>query len=229
MTRRTIASVAGATLLGYIAVAYPAGMLFGQASAGADIAARLANLAAHGPAVHLAAVLSLLGDFAAVVLAVSLLALTRDQDRDLALLGMACRLAEGVVGAVAIQRSMGLLWLATATGPAAPDAANARAIAAFLLSGQGWSPVIGATFFAVGSTCFSWLLLRGRMIPAALAWLGVVASSALVVALPLQLGGVLHGSITSIVWLPMAAYEIPLGVWLLVRGAGPAPTTPHPA
>jgi len=46
--------------------------------------------------------------------------------------------------------------------------------------------VAGYTFwiyFAVGSTLFSWLLLRGRMIPVTLASLGVVASVMLVVLL----------------------------------------------
>ena len=41
---------------------------------------------------------------------------------------------------------------------------------------HGESPV----FFAVGSLLFSWLLLRGRMIPVGLAWLGVIASALLV-------------------------------------------------
>jgi len=54
----------------------------------------------------------------------------------------------------------------------APDSAGAQALGAFLLAP---SPPHGATFFAVGSTFFSYLLLRGRMIPVALAWLGVAA------------------------------------------------------
>jgi hypothetical protein len=30
---------------------------------------------------------------------------------------------------------------------------------------------------------------------------------------------VVSGPITKIMWLPMAAFEIPLGLWLLVKGA----------
>lgn len=56
------------------------------------------------------------------------------------------------------------------------------------------------------------------MIPVALAWLGVGASILLVVGLPLQLAGVLHGPVTQLMYLPMAAFEIPLGVWLIVKG-----------
>ena len=86
--------------------------------------------------------------------------------------------------------------------------------------------VAGFTFLfyiAVGSTIFSWLLLRGRMIPISLAWLGVVASVLLVVLLPLRLAGVLSGLVTQLMWIPMAAFEIPLGLWLLIKGiASPA-------
>ena len=176
-----------------------------------------------------AAVLApLLSGLAAVVLGVTLYAITRDEDPDLAMLGLTCRVAEGVVGGLSIQRSMGLLWLATATGEGAPDPAAAHAMGAYLFWGQTWSTTIGATFFAVGSTFFSWLLLRGRMIPTALAWLGVLASALLVVGLPLELAGALSGSVVQFLWIPMAAFEIPLALWLLVRGVG-APARLHPA
>jgi hypothetical protein len=56
------------------------------------------------------------------------------------------------------------------------------------------------------------------MIPVALAWLGVLASVLLVVGLPLQIAGVLRGSITQLMYLPMLAFEIPLGLWLLIKG-----------
>lgn len=110
------------------------------------------------------------------------------------------------------------LWksrLATATGADAPDTGAAHALGAYLLRG---SVALTATFFAVGSTLFSWLLLRGRMIPIPLAWLGVVASVLLVVGLPLQLAGFLRGQVTSLLWLPMLAFEVPLALWLLIKG-----------
>lgn len=75
-----------------------------------------------------------------------------------------------------------------------------------------------AVFFAVGSLLFSWLLLRGRMIPVALAWLGVLASVLWVVGLPLQLIGILPDSVTWFIYIPMAAFEIPFALWLLIKG-----------
>ena len=86
-----------------------------------------------------------------------------------------------------------------------------------------------AIFFAVGSLLFSWLLLRGRMIPVALAWLGVLASILWVVGLPLQLIGVLPDSATWFIYLPMAAFEIPFALWLLIKGVAlPTPDVVPP-
>jgi hypothetical protein len=92
-----------------------------------------------------------------------------------------------------------------------------------------------AIFFAVGSTLFSWLLLRGRLIPVALAWLGVLASVLLVVILPLQLAGLFGGptswsaSVTWLVWLPMLVFEVTFALWLLIKGvAMPTPNVVPP-
>jgi hypothetical protein len=215
MTRKTNARLAGFTFLFYIAVAFPAMVLLGRATSGEGIVAKFANLAQHATDVHVAVVLSLIGCFSALVLAVTLYAITREVDADLAMLALTCRVAEGVISGISIPETLGLLWLATATGANAPDAGAAHALGAYLLKAD---MAVTATFFAVGSTLFSYLFLRGRIIPVALAWLGVLASVLLVVALPLQIAGVLGGSITQLMFLPMLAFEIPLGLWLLIKG-----------
>ena len=130
MTLRTNARVAGFTFWIYF-VAGIAGLL----------------LAGNVPA---EAVLSLVTSFSALVLGVTLYAITREQDPDIAMLGLTCRVIEAVPGH-------------------------------------------GEIYFAVGSTAFCWLLLRGRMIPVALAWLGVIASVLLVMLLPLQIAGFFGG------------------------------------
>lgn len=222
MTRTTNARIAGFTFLFYIAAGIASLVLFGRATGGGGIAAKLAGIAQHESEVRITVLLDLLQCFSALVLAVTLYAITREQDPDLAMLALTCRVGEGVIGAVGIPSTLGLLWLATAAGASAPDTAAAQALGAFLLKGN---VALSATFFAVGSTLFSYLLLRGRMIPIPLAWLGVVASVLLVVGLPLQLAGFLRGPLTSLMWLPMLAFEVPLALWLLIKGvAMPART-----
>ncbi|OLD64047.1 MAG: hypothetical protein AUI33_12480 [Ignavibacteria bacterium 13_1_40CM_2_61_4] len=216
MTRKTNARLAGFTFLFYIAVALPGMILFGRATSGEGIAAKFASIGQHATDVRIAVVLSLLGCFSALVLAVTLYAITREVDADLAMLALICRVAEGVISGISIPETLRVLWLATATGTSAPDPRVAHTLGAYLLNGD---MAVTATFFAVGSALFSYLFLRGRMIPVALAWLGVLASVLLVVGLPLQIAGVLRGSITQLMYLPMLAFEIPLGLWLLIKGA----------
>lgn len=126
-------------------------------------------------------VLAVLTSFRALVLSVTLWAITRGVDRDLAMMALACRVLEA------------------APGP-------------------------GEIYFAVGSMLFSWLLLRGRIIPVTLAWLRVVASTLLIVLIPLQLAGLFGGArawsspVTWALWLPMLIFEVALAPWFLTKG-----------
>ena len=218
MTRTTNARLAGFMFLIYIAVGVTQMVLFSGATAGEGAAAKLANMAQHAAEVRVNVVLGLFTCFVALTLGVALYAITREQDPHLAMLALICRVGEGVIGGIFIAMTLGLLSLATAEGANAPNAAAAQALGSFVLAARSWNPIICAAFFAVGSTLFSWLLLRGRMIPVALAWLGVIASVLLVTGLPLQLVGVLHSPVTYFIWIPMAAFEIPLALWLLIKG-----------
>jgi len=168
MTRRTNARIAGVAFLVYIV-------------------AGIGSMALRGRGGHASDVLVLFTSFCAVLLGVTLYSITHDQDPDLALIGLACRLIE------AVQSD-------------------------------------GAIYFAVGSTLFCWLLLRGRMIPVALAWFGVLGSLMLVVLLLLQraawFGGALNWSspVTWAVWFPMLVFEVSLALYLLIHGVrAPAP------
>jgi len=169
MTRTTNARVAGFTFLFYIA----------SGIASLALAARP----------HATDVLSVFTSLSALVLGVTLYAITREQDCDLALLALVCRVIEAMPG-----------------------------------SGEG----LGAIFFAIGSTLFCWLLLRGRMIPVPLAWLGVVASALLLLVLLVQRAGLFAGALnwssalTWLVWLPALVFELALAFWLLTKGVSPA-------
>jgi len=221
MTRTTNARLAGSMFLLYIAIGITSMVLFRQATGGTeDTGATLASLAQHATIVRLTALLSLLTFFIAVALGVTLYALTRDQDSDLAVLALCCRATEGVIGATAAASTLDLLSVATAsTAAAPPKAAAVEALGALLLQQDGGF-LTAASCFAAGSTLFSYLFLRARTIPVPLAWLGVVASLLLVAALPVRLLGFLRGPVNYYVWIPMAVFEVTLGLWLLIKGVG---------
>jgi hypothetical protein len=218
MTRMTSARIAGFTILFYMAIGVIVTVLINRATSIEGTAAILARIAEHATDVRVAVLLELLECFSAVVLAVVLYVITRDEGHELAMLAMACRVGEGVLGAIGIQKTLGLLWIATAgAGTGGLDVATAKTLGEYLLM-PSQSAMIGAPFFAVGSMIFSYLLLRGRIVPVSLAWLGVLASVLLVVGLPLQLAGFFRGPMTGYIWLPMVVFQIPLGLWLLIKG-----------
>ena len=126
----------------------------------------------------------------AIVLAITLFMVTRVEQPLLAALGMIFRIGEG---------SLRVALDLTGINVSRPS-------------------LVGALLFAIGSLFFCWLLLRGRMLPVALAWIGVVASVLLVAGLPLQISGVIGAPLTTLMWLPMLAFEVPAGVWLLAKG-----------
>lgn len=225
MTSRTSARLAGFTFLFYIVIAITEMVLSSRITRGQNTAAKLANIAQHLPQMRLVAVFVMLTIFCALVLAVTLYALTRDVDADLALLAMTFRITEGVTAVVPAIVKLGLLSLATAAVTATgQEAAAANELATLLLRVGGWSTTVGATAFAIGSTIFAWLFLRARSIPLWLAWVGLTGSLLMVVILPLQGIGAINSPLFSIAWAPLFVFEVTLGFWLMIKG-----TTPRPA
>jgi hypothetical protein len=52
-----------------------------------------------------------------------------------------------------------------------------------------------------------------------LAWLGVLASVLLLVALPLGLVGFIN--VTFLMWMPMLVFEVAFALWLIIKGVKP--------
>jgi hypothetical protein len=181
---------------------------------GADAAAILANIAQHVQLARFTTFLIFLTGIDAILLGLGLYAITRDLEPNLAILAFAFRVAEGVNGAMAADQHATLVEFATRCSGAA-DRAAVNVAGTSLLYGGGMT--IGATLFACGSTIFAYLILRGRILPPWLAWIGIAGSALLVIALPLQMSGI---PVTNSIWAPIAFFEVVGGVWLLVKGAG---------
>ena len=220
MTRNTSARIAGATYLLYIGVAFPSMVLFRRATAGDGIPAQLANIAQHAGEMRAILLLTLGSTFCALILAVTLNKITRDEDPEIAMFGLLCRAGEGILSGI-IFDTAGLLWLAAGTGPGVPAGESAKTIAALLLRVGSWQVNASATLFAAGSTAFCYLLLRGRMIPLWLAWLGVSGSALIWIGVPLDLTHIIGGPINQLMWIPIGLFEITVAFWFLFKGVAP--------
>ena len=229
MTRTTNARIAGFTYLFYAAIGICIELLMHQARGVDGGAAELVRIGQYATNVRLSILIVVLECVSALVLGVTLYGITRVEDHELAVLGLVCRVAEGVLGTLRIPSYLGLLWLAKpGGGTGAPDIPTTNALRTFLLMPVPSVP-IGAIFFAVGSLIFSWLLVRGRMVPVSIAWLGVFSSGLLAVALPLQLAGFPTGPLSGYTqWLPALAFQVVLALWLLIKGVA-TPARGQPA
>src|SRR3989442_4300321 len=139
MTRTTNARLAGFMFLFYIVTGIAGMILFAPATSGGTTAAKLVSVAQHATLMRVAAVYSVLMMMNPFVLAVALYALTRDYDRDLALLALLCRVTEGVIGGgmSAITNRALLSVATTAVGAACANAAAASALSEALLEIEG--------------------------------------------------------------------------------------------
>jgi hypothetical protein len=229
MTRTTNARIAGFTYLFYAAIGVCIELLMHQARGVDGGAAELVRIGQYATNVRLSILIVVLECVSALVLGVTLYGITRVEDHELALLGLVCRVAEGVLGTLRIPNYLELLWLAKpGGGTGAPDIPTTNALRTFLLMPVPSVP-IGAIFFAVGSLIFSYLLLRGRMVPVSIAGLGVFASGLLAVTLPLQLAGFPTGPLSGYSqWLPALVFQVALALWLLIKGVS-TPATVRPA
>src|SRR4051794_8893125 len=148
MTRMANARIAGSTFLIYIAAGIASMVIASRIRGdGAGIAAKLAAYAQHPTAVGVIVLLAFPMGISALVLGVTLWAITREEDAELAMFGMMFRVGEGVIG-MFIPVSVTLLWLATASGTDTLDATTARALGVFVGKLGGWNTLISATFFA---------------------------------------------------------------------------------
>lgn len=207
------ARIAGLAFLLYIAAGLSSLALTQMAGAGdGEIGEKLASMAANASLLRYAALLDLLCALCALILGAALFAMTSAHGVAAAAFAMSCRFIEASLIAASISEGLDVLDLAI-EAPAAGE--PMQSLASYALRSE---VLLTSVFFAVGSLVFSVLFLRARSIPCTLAWLGVYASLILVIVLPLQLVGLLNDPRLAWAWAPMLAFEVPLGLWLLIVG-----------
>ena len=98
-----------------------------------------------------------------------------------------------------------------------------------LVAIHDWTFLLGPGFMpALNALCLATVLYRSRLVPRVIPMLGLIGAPLLVASgISTLFGGVDQVSATAAVAaLPIAAWEFSLGVWLVVKGFRPSPTTP---
>ena len=169
--------------------------------------------------------LSIAGDLVmftgGLVLIWALYVLLRPVNRDLALLAVFLRIVETAVSVAATVASLiAVRLLSGAEYLNVFGAGELHALSRLARNAFGLGFDVGFIFTGLGSAVFAYLLLRSRYVPRVLAAWGVFAS--LLFATYNLVIIVFPGAVETLMYVsfaPMGIYEIPLGLWLLIKGA----------
>ncbi len=166
-----------------------------------------------------------------VVLIAALYVVLRPVDRSLALLAAFWRIVETAVLVVVTLADFDALRILNGVVQLrafAPD--QLQAMARLSLAGHGTGLTVGIVFLGLGSTVFSYLWLRSRYIPRALATFGVLASLlAATVAFSLLIFPELIATVSLAYQVPIGVFEVTMGFWLRFRGLPQSTVAPSDA
>jgi len=202
--------------------------------AGGDAARTASNIAAHAQMFRGSLVADLLSGAGVVILNLALFELLAPVHRSLARLAAFWRLVEVAIGAAITVSGFMVLSLVSGSGYAqAFQPRELQALVRLLVAAQASGYGIMLLFFSLGSTTYCYLLVRSRYIPRPLALLALGGSAmvalfvlarmlfpASVAAAVAAVRGLPAVALVSlgVILLPILAFEILLGTWLLVKG-----------
>lgn len=219
--QRTAARIVGAILLVAMAVAMFAEFVgLGAIEISDDAAVTARSILASEQLVRIAAVAHLLCFVGDVAIAAALYVVLRPVNQGLAAFGAFLRVTDGVVLAMSTVALFAVLrLLGGAPYLQSFGAEQLQSLARLLLGVRADAMSLGWVFLGLGQAVFAWLWLKSGYIPKLLAGWGIFASLLLALTpLALMVAPGLRGVVGIAYMAPMFFYEVPLGIWLLVKG-----------
>ena len=180
-------------------------------------------------AVLVGAFLEVIVALAGIGTAITLYPVVKRQNEGFALGFVASRVLEASMIFAGVVSLLSLVTLRQDLGGAA--GANA---ASLVTTGASHVAVYNATFLlgqslmpAVNALLLGTLMYRSRLVPRVIPVIGLIGAPLLITAVFATLFGVIEqgSSLAAAAALPVAAWELSLGVWLVVKGFRPSPIT----
>ena len=184
-------------------------------------AARTAeNIVAFERLFRISIVADLITALVVVVLLWALYVILKPVNANVALLAAFLRLAENSIAAAGVINSFAVLRLLDGTSYLRVfEREQLQVLARVFLGGQPAGLSIAFVFLGSGSAVFSYLWLKSRYIPRALAAWGIFSSLLLATAgLVIMVFPEARGVVGMAYMAPMGLYEVGLGLWLLFKG-----------
>jgi len=216
-THKNAPRLLGAAFLFVFVASLVSGLLLIEAVGSGNISDMLASTSDNLGTMQISIVVGLLTSIGIVVLAVLLYIVLKTQNKLIALIALGWWLAEATLLAVSKIGALALIPLSqdfVAAG--SPEASFYQPLGHFLYSGllkQGDN--IHMLFYCVGGILWFYLFLRSKFIPRVLSVLGLAIESVALVGMVLLLVAV---QVDMLVFYPIAALELVVGLWLLIKG-----------
>lgn len=186
----------------------------------------LINGAAHANQVILGALMELVLVCTAIGTAIGLFPVLRPYGERVALTHICFRFLEASVITIGVVAVLSLLTLSQDYVAAdSPDAAAYQVSGALLHAAYKWTSMLGPLFFlGINTAMYSYLLYKSKLVPRPLSIMGLTgAVLVFCYALLVIFGLAVQGAAPFILLaMPIAAYEMILASWLIIKGFAPA-------
>ena len=161
--------------------------------------------------------------------AITLWPVVKRQNEGMALGFVASRTLEAAMLFTAVASLLSLVTLHQDLGTAAgADAASLAAIGASHVATYHWAFTLGGSLMpGINAILLGTLLYRSGLVPRVLPMIGLIGAPLHLTAVVLTMFGVVDrvGTVTGIAVIPIALWELSLGVYLIVKGFKPCPIT----
>jgi hypothetical protein len=156
--------------------------------------------------------------------AVTLYPVLKRQNEGAALGFVAARVTEAVLIFTGVISLLSLVTLRQDLGGA--NAASLVAIAASHVAVYNWTFLLSQSLMpGINALLLGSLLYRSRLVPRVIPVLGLIGAPFLICTVIVTLFGGFKLGFPELAALPVAAWELSLGVWLVVKGFKPSPIT----
>jgi len=182
----------------------------------------LINGSAHANQVILGALMELILVASAVGTSITMFPFLRKYNETLALGHVCFRFLEAVIITVGIISVLSLLTLSRDfTAASVPGTASFQTSGTLLKAVHDWTFMLGPNFMlGINTMMYSYIFYRSRLVPRFISILGITGSTLVFIAALLEMFGVIPQLSVwgAILALPVAANEMILAVWLIVKG-----------
>lgn len=220
---RTTAVVAGVFYLITFVASIPAVALLGPVLHNPDYIVSSGN----DTRVIWGCLLDVVNAIACVGTAVTLFPVVKRQSEAAALGFVTARVLEAAIIVIGVVSLLSVVTLRQdLAGTAGADVGSLATIGKSLVAVRDWTFLLGPGLIpAVNALLLGYLMYRSALVPRVIPVLGLIGAPLLIASALATMFGLNHqASVFSlIVTLPVAAWELSLGVWLVVKGFKPAP------